>query len=66
MCRCGYPSGYMIKPDGIHDLDPCIYVDEEMYANVTVLISRCKKCGNIDLAWFRQENTEKVDLDARC
>lgn len=39
----------IIKPDGINELDPCIYEDIEMYANVTVIISRCKKCGHIEI-----------------
>ncbi len=49
-----------ILPDGIHELDPCIYEEIERYCNVTVIISRCKKCGNIDISWKRQENTEVV------
>ena len=51
-----------IKPDGVNELDPCIYEDIEMYANVTVVISRCKKCGHIEISWLRQDNTEEIPI----
>ena len=38
------------------------YEDIEKYANVTVVISRCKKCGNIEMSWIRQENTEELEV----
>lgn len=59
-CSCGkccYPEGMTIKPDGINELDPCIYEPIEEYGNVTVTISRCTKCGHIDISWRRQEDT---------
>ena len=59
--RCSF-GDMVIKPDGINELDPCIYEDIEMYANVTVVVSRCKKCGNIDIRWMRQENTEEIEI----
>jgi len=61
-CKCSY-NGITIKPDGVHELDPCIYQDIEMYKNVTVIVSQCKNCGNISLSWLRQENTEEIILD---
>lgn len=63
MDKCKFPEGIVIKPDGIHELDPCEYQEVERYANVTVSIRRCKKCGNIDIAWFRQEDTEKLEVE---
>lgn len=57
-CRC--ENGVVIKPDGVHELDPCIYQDIGMYKNVTVIVSKCKNCGNIDIRWMRQEDTEDV------
>lgn len=63
MCKCGFKDNIVIKPDGINELEPCIYEEIERYANVTVSISRCKNCGNIDISWFRQDNTEKLDID---
>jgi hypothetical protein len=60
MAKCQHPNGITIKPDGIHELDPCIYEDTEMYTNVTVIVSKCKVCGNVDIRWMRQEDTEKI------
>lgn len=59
--RCSF-EGVAIKPDGVHELDPCVYEDIEMYTNVTVVISRCKKCGRIELSWLRQDDTEEVKV----
>lgn len=60
MDKCSFGDGITIKPDGIHELDPCLYEPIEIYKNVTVEILRCKRCGNIDIQWIRQDNTEKV------
>lgn len=62
MNRCSFPNGIVIKPDGIHELEPCIYEEVERYANVTVSIRRCKNCGHIDIAWHRQEDTEELEI----
>lgn len=53
-------EGYIFKPDGENELDPCVYEDMEIWRNVTVIVSRCKNCGKIELGWKRQENTERV------
>lgn len=63
MCRCKFKNGIVIKPDGIHELDPCQYQEVERYSNVTISIRRCEKCGNIDIAWFRQEDTEELEVE---
>lgn len=55
--KCQFPDGITIKPDGIHELDPCIYKDIACYKNVTVIISQCVKCGNISVSWKPQPNT---------
>jgi hypothetical protein len=60
MRKCCFGDGVIVKPNGIDELDPCIYEDIEMYTNVTVVISKCKKCGHIEVGWIRQENTEDV------
>lgn len=60
--KCCWPEGMVIKPDGINELDPCVYEDIEMYTNVTVIVSRCKNCGHIDIRWMRQEDTEEVEI----
>ncbi len=61
MEKCKH-SGAVIKPDGAHELDPCVYKDVEKYKNVTVTVSKCKNCGHIDISWRRQEDTEEIDL----
>ena len=58
--NCSFGDGIVIKPDGIHELDPCEYEEIEAYANVTVHISRCRKCGKIDISWEKQDDTEKI------
>lgn len=53
----------IVKPDGIHELDPCIYMTTEIYKNVTVEIRECIHCGRVDIVWVMQENTERIDPD---
>lgn len=56
--NCSYSEGNVSL--GEHELDPCVYEEVERYENVTVVISRCKKCGKLDIGWVRQDNTRKV------
>ena len=60
MDKCRFPNGIVVKPDGINELEPCRYEDIEIHKNVTVIVSRCKKCGHIDYQWKRQPNTESI------
>lgn len=62
-CKCQFPGGVVIKPDGVNELDPCIYEEVERYANVTVSINRCKVCGHVSIEWMRQEDTEQLEID---
>ena len=55
--KCGSGDGVTIKPDGTHKLDPCIYETTEIHRNVTVVIGKCMKCGNVDVSWIRQDDT---------
>lgn len=59
MCKCRFPEGVTFRPDGVNELDPCVYEEVERYRNVTVVISRCTRCGHIDISWERQEDTEQ-------
>lgn len=63
MHKCTHPEGVEAVKILGHSLDPCVYREIEKYKNVTVVISQCEKCGNIDISWYRQEDTEEVDLD---
>lgn len=60
--RCRHPDGVTIKPNGRDELDACLYKDIEIYTNCTVIVSRCKRCGNLDFRWMRTEETERIDL----
>lgn len=61
--KCSFPEGIDVRLDGKNSLDPCIYDEIEKYANVTVTIMRCRKCGHIDISWERQEDTEEIELN---
>jgi len=61
--RCKFPDGLTILPDGKTPLDPCVYEVVERYRNVTIEVRRCVNCGNVDIAWFRQEDTVKEFID---
>ena len=63
--KCSLPEGVVIKPDGVHELDPCIYEEVERYRNVTVSVLRCTKCCHTEITWHRQEDTEEVDMDGQ-
>lgn len=63
MCaKCSWGDGLVIKPDGEHELDPCIYRDVELYHNVTIIVSKCVKCGNTIFTWMKQDDTEREEL----
>lgn len=59
-CRCRFPDGVVGKPDGVHELDPCVYADKQVLRNVTVKVSQCIRCGRVSIEWERQSNTEEV------
>lgn len=57
--RCQYPEGVTVEIGG-HEVDPCLYVEDEKYENVTVTVLRCKRCGHIEIEWTPQENTRRL------
>lgn len=61
MGKCTFPNGMIIKPDGLHELDPCMYELKEIHRNVTVYVRKCPVCGTVDISWERQEDTEDVE-----
>ena len=63
MCKCKWPDGVVIKPDGINELDPCIYQCVEAYANVIVEVLRCRKCGHQEISWRRTPDTIQLDVE---
>lgn len=62
MKKCEFKDGIKIYPDGVNELDPCIYETIAFYTNVNVEIVKCKNCGNLDFRWYRTENTEEIDI----
>lgn len=58
--KCEFPEGVTIKPDGVNELDPCVYEVVEAYTNVDIQILRCKNCGHIEFEWSKTDNTEDV------
>lgn len=56
--KCSWGDGITIRPDGEHELDPCIYRDEFIARNVTVIISKCVRCGHVSFGWKEQPDTE--------
>ena len=60
MCKCTFGEGVSIKPDGVNELDPCLYKVIELHKNVTVEVSKCTVCGAINISWHRQHNTEDI------
>ena len=44
-------NDYTYKPDGVNELDPCVYQEIETHTNCTVHVMKCKKCGHIEILW---------------
>jgi S-ribosylhomocysteine lyase LuxS involved in autoinducer biosynthesis len=73
-CKLGFNIGSLGKcPNtkifGI-TFDKCQYVLKEKWQNVTIEVSKCRKCGTIDVSWTRQpdticlyENDEEIEDD---
>ena len=59
---CNHKNGDISNMFGI-PVDPCVYEEVEAYKNVTVIISKCTRCGNIDISWKCQEDTEKIEIE---
>ena len=56
--RCSFHGGMTILPDGMNELDPCVYELKEIHRNVDIEICQCKVCGHIEINWFRTPDTE--------
>lgn len=63
MPKCSFGEGIHIYPDGQNELDPCVYDEIERWQNVTVSVLKCRNCGHVEIAWYRQGDTVQVDLD---
>lgn len=56
--KCSFGEGITFKPDGVHELDACIYETMEVHENVTVEVLCCQKCGHIEIQWKRQDGDQ--------
>lgn len=61
VCKCKFLDNAIVKPDGINELDPCLYETEAVYTNCIVEISKCVNCGNISVSWRRTDRTQEID-----
>ena len=50
-----------IMPDGKNELDPCLYETDRIFTHCTVILSKCTKCGNIDVSWKRTDDTLEIE-----
>lgn len=48
-------------PDGENELIPCLYEDVEIHTNCTVIVSKCKKCGDISIGWMKNDGCDSFD-----
>ena len=55
--RCQFPNGMIVRPDGVHELDPCIYEEVEVGPHCTVHVLRCKRCGHMEIEWDRETSS---------
>ena len=64
MHKCEFPDGVVMTIDGVHELaSPCVYQEIEKYSNVTISIRKCINCGNVDIVWYAQEDTEELEVE---
>ncbi len=60
---CSHGEGVTVRPDGVHELSPHAYKLTQKLRNVTVEVLTCETCGDVSVAWYRQEDTEEVTDD---
>lgn len=58
MNRCQFPDGLTIRPDGVNELDSCLYEEIETIEHCTVHVLRCQRCGHIEIEWERESQDE--------
>lgn len=56
MSKCTWGDGITIKPDGVNEIDPCLYEEVETIEHCTVHVMQCVRCGHIEIMWEREKN----------
>lgn len=59
---CSFGEGVTMRI-GEHEVSPHTYKLVQTLRNVTIEILECKYCGDISIAWYRQDDTEEVNED---
>ena len=58
--KCRLSDGISIKPDGVNDIDPCVYESIETMrfskAPIEVRLDRCMNCGYYEISWKVVDN----------
>ena len=62
MSKCQHKDGD-ISRIGLHEVDPCVYKEVQTFRNVTVHVMECTRCGNVEISWERQEDTEELEVE---
>ena len=62
MEKCSWRDGISIKPDGIHEADPCLYQEIDRVEHCTIHVLRCVRCGHIEITWERECTDESSNL----
>lgn len=62
--KCRFPDGISIKPDGVNEIDPCVYESVETRrfskAPIEVSLDRCVNCGYYEISWrFVRDEIDK-------
>ena len=57
---CSHGEGVTVRPDGVHELSPHAYKLTQKLRNVTVEVLTCETCGDVSVAWYRQDDTEEA------
>jgi hypothetical protein len=59
--RCGV-DGIVIRPDGVNELDPCLYEEIEIHYGCIVHVMRCRRCGHVEISWERGEDYHQGEV----
>ena len=62
MSRCAMPEGVSLRPDGVHEIDPCIYEEVERHSGCIVHVMRCRRCGHVEISWEKGEDYQLEEV----
>lgn len=59
---CEHRNGDLASLFGL-PVGPCVYEEIERYANATVIVQRCVKCGQTVVRWAAQPDTVRLPVE---